>query len=134
MKPLKVLLVDDDDLIRQLIVHWLSRKGHEVLQAENGNDATKLLTENRVDLLITDISMPDCDGLELIARARRIQPGARVMAISGGGRFLQRFPGANLAGEMGVDVVMIKPFSCAQLGDVIESTMGCSRDSVAKVA
>lgn len=131
MKPLKVLLVDDDDLIRQLIVHWLSRKGHEVLQAENGMEATKLLSADRVDLLITDLAMPDCNGLELIARARQIQPGVRIVAISGGGKYLESIRGTNLAAEMGVNALVIKPFTCSQLGDAMVSAMAPSSEVVA---
>jgi YesN/AraC family two-component response regulator len=131
MKPLKILLVDDDDLIRQLIVHWLARRGHAVQQAENGNEATKLLHEHPVDLVITDLAMPDCNGLELIARAREIQPGARIVAISGGGKYLQRFAGPNLAEEMGVDAVVIKPFTCSKLGETIAAVMGTLRNATA---
>jgi len=108
----RILVVDDDPMIRTTIRRMLG--GHEVTEAENGDSALAALAAQPVDLVITDLMMPERAGLNLIAdiRARGTLP--RILAISGGGRML----GADLlpaAQAAGADAVLPKPFRKAEL-------------------
>lgn len=82
----KIVLVDDDDLVREFAQLTLTRAGHTVLPAGSVKEALHILDQGDVDLLITDIFMPESDGLELVRQVRRRQPDLPVLAISGGGR------------------------------------------------
>ena len=81
-KPLSILLADDEEGIRRLVEQWLLRAGHTVTLAADGREATKALRERSFDVLITDIVMPDGDGLELIASFKKAQPAARILAMA----------------------------------------------------
>lgn len=80
-----VLVVDDDDLVRSTLRVILERAGHDVHEAANGQMATSFFRDKRPDVVITDIYMPEKDGLEVVMELRRIQPDVKIIAISGGG-------------------------------------------------
>src|SRR5438552_143289 len=109
--PLSVLVADDEQAIRTLLVHLLERSGHRVVAAETGAGATLLLKAQRFDLLITDVVMPDGDGVELIDAFRTAQPAARIVAISGGGRYLPGEDYLRIARGLGAHAVVTKPFN-----------------------
>lgn len=113
--PLSILVADDEEGIRDLLQHWLERSGHEISNADCGREASRLLRSRRFDLLITDIVMPDGDGFELIAEFRKLQPHAPIVAISGGGQYLQREACLRIARGLGAHAVVMKPFTWEQL-------------------
>ena len=80
-----ILLVEDDAGVRQLSKRILERAGYRVLEASNGNDAERLLAEHAdaIDLLVTDIIMPGCGGLELLKRIRVRASALRALYMSG---------------------------------------------------
>ena len=80
-----VLVVDDEDQMRKLIRLVLQQEGHTVVEASNGKRAIQHIQEAEIDLVISDVVMPDMDGLELIREIRRTHPGIKVLAISGPG-------------------------------------------------
>ena len=80
----KLLIVDDDRNIRLSLVKFFHSLGHQVSEAENGARARTMLTKSRFDLLLTDLVMPAMGGRELIERARQLQPGLKVLCMSGG--------------------------------------------------
>jgi two-component system cell cycle sensor histidine kinase/response regulator CckA len=82
-----VVVVDDDENVRGLIVRQLQQDGFRVLQAENGEDALNVMQEHHepVDLLISDINMPEMDGLELVSFLRAAYPSLRALLVSGQG-------------------------------------------------
>lgn len=82
----RILIVEDDEDIRDLVRDILEGEGYDVLVAGDGNVGSKLWREQAVDLVITDIVMPEKDGIETIAELRRHYPDVAVIAISGGGR------------------------------------------------
>jgi len=86
----------------------LEKAGHEVDIALNGSDGMKLFKENIPDLLITDIIMPEKEGLETIFELRRTYPHLKIIAISGGGKISPDgyLPGAKL---LGADIAFQKP-------------------------
>jgi len=114
-ESLAILVADDEDGIRSLLTHWLERAGHRIDCAASGQDASRLLRQKSFDMVITDVVMPDGDGYELIAEVRRIQPRARIVAISGGGKYLQGADCLKIARGLGAHSVVMKPFNWEQL-------------------
>jgi len=81
-----ILLVDDDARIRNVLSRGLSKAGYQVVEAADGNEALKLFDQRPADLVITDLVMPEKEGIELITALRKRRTGLRIIAISGGGR------------------------------------------------
>lgn len=121
--PLSILIADDEEGIRNLLLHWLQRVGHFVTCVSSGQEASRLLRAQRFDLLITDVVMPDGDGFELISNFRKAQPATRILAISGGGRYLQGADCLRIAKGLGAHAVVMKPFNWDQLRTGIETAV-----------
>jgi CheY-like chemotaxis protein len=81
--PYTVLLVDDDIDTRESTAHLLGSRGFDVLVAQSGEEAMRLLTKIRADVLLADIVMPDLDGVELAKQAKTLQPDLKVVFITG---------------------------------------------------
>ena len=79
-----ILVIDDDD-VREMLSAALENFGYAVIVAPNGDVGLQKFIDERPDLVLTDIIMPESDGIEIIRRIRSIDPGARIAAISGGG-------------------------------------------------
>ena len=77
-----ILLVEDEQSLRQVMKFQLSEAGYETMLAENGLQGYELFTEHQPDLVITDLAMPEMDGLELIRRIKAISPEAPVIVIT----------------------------------------------------
>lgn len=84
-----ILLIDDDPTIQLLFYQFLTELGHEVAQAEDGKVGMRLLEQHKPDLVITDILMPEMDGLEILMAIQKMNPEIPIIAISGGSRQLQ---------------------------------------------
>lgn len=80
----RLLVIDDDDPTREAWKALLEQAGHEVQVAENGKEGLRFFKEQGADLIITDIVMPEMDGLEIIMKLWRDHPSAKVIAVSGG--------------------------------------------------
>lgn len=81
-----VLLIDDDEAFRSMLRRALQRRGHDVFEAAEGRSALHALSNTTVDLVITDIIMPEMEGIETIRALRRAHPELKIIAMSGGGR------------------------------------------------
>ena len=81
-----ILVIDDDELMLSFLEERLMYEGFNVLTAINGKEGMELFNDNQVDLVITDIIMPDKDGFETIIELKRICPDIKIIAMSGGGR------------------------------------------------
>ena len=119
---MSLLLVDDDDDFRNIFRLQLELAGFNVREAANGNEALNSLKQLPADLVVTDIVMPEMEGLELVRRIRSTYPETLVVAISGGGRadaknYLQ------LAQNLGVNAVLAKPFSNSLLLSTLQGVM-----------
>jgi len=79
----RILLAEDDDSMREYLARALERTGYQVRAVESGVVALELLQKESFDLLLTDIVMPELDGIELAQRASVLHPGMRVMFITG---------------------------------------------------
>ena len=113
--PLSILVADDEEGIRSLLMRWLGKHGHQVSCVGSGKAATRLIQQERFDLVITDVVMPDGDAFELIPVVRKTQPEARILAISGGGRYLPSGDCLSLASRLGAHATVLKPFNWEQM-------------------
>ena len=82
----KILVVDDDDMFRSMLSATLRSSGYEVIEAENGKVAMKMVHDYPVDLVVTDLIMPDQEGIETIKEIKRFYPDMKIIAVSGGMR------------------------------------------------
>ena len=80
---IRILLAEDDDVMREYLARALEKAGYSVASVDRGTAAMPLLAAERFDLLLTDIVMPEMDGIELAQQAARIAPAMRVMFITG---------------------------------------------------
>jgi len=78
-----VLFAEDDPAVRQSLAQLLSMSGYRVLTAEDGFEALRLLTQQEIDVLLTDIVMPGLDGVELARKAKALRPDMRIMFLTG---------------------------------------------------
>ena len=81
-----LLLIEDDQPLRAAMARILRSAGYRVLEAANGADGLALMARHAPDLIITDINMPEMDGIEVMNRIRDSESGIPVLAVSGGGR------------------------------------------------
>ena len=123
MNPLSILVADDEDSIRSLVQHLLSSNGHKVAVASNAPDAFEQMKLRQFDLVITDILMPDGDGVDLITELKKVQPDARILAMSGGGRYLEGSDYLKLAKGLGAHSAIKKPFTWQQLQKAIDHAL-----------
>lgn len=109
-----ILIVEDEKEIREMLKISLKRHKYTVLEAVDGKDAILHFKPSMTDLVITDLIMPDEDGLKVIMKLRELKPSIKIIAISGGGKV---GPGSylNLAKALGADAVFSKPFSINEL-------------------
>lgn len=119
---MRILIIDDDEQIRVLLEQMMHWAGFEVMVAENGKVAMQLQNANPADLVITDLIMPEQEGLETISRLKREYRGIKIIAISGGGRI---GPEAYLpaALELGADKVFSKPFDVQEIVDAVRKML-----------
>jgi two-component system chemotaxis response regulator CheY len=118
-----VLVVDDEDQIRQLIRETLEQAGYEVEEAGNGKQGLERYRAKPADLVIMDILMPDQDGLESIMTLRREFPASRVIAITGGSDMIGILNFLDVAKMLGARRTLQKPFDMQTLLDAAQSEL-----------
>ncbi len=105
----RVLVVDDEPNIRDTLCMFLQEAGYETLQAENGKAATAIAdSTDRIDVIVTDILMPETDGVELIQTMKQAHPDTKIIAVSGGGQISSDYY-LNIMKALGADVIREKP-------------------------
>ena len=119
-KPLTVLLVDDEALVRQSLDAGLRLNGYEVLHAGDGDEALDVLSSTPVDVVVTDLAMPRREGLETIVEIRRRFPRVKVIALSGvfGSFYL------GMARQLGADAALAKPVRTELLRRTVNDVLG----------
>ena len=105
----KILVIDDDVIVRETIVQILEDGGHQVVSAEDGKRGMAAFRSERPDLIITDIIMPEQEGIQTITEIRGVQPNAKIIAISGGGR-IGNTDFLKIARHLGAFDAIAKPF------------------------
>ncbi|MBW2109022.1 MAG: response regulator [Deltaproteobacteria bacterium] len=123
---IRILVVDDDVQILRSLRDVLQREGYEVLEATDGKKAIQLCKAQAIDVVITDILMPEKDGLETIKTLRRDYPGVGVIAMSGGGNWLEWRDCLSMAGMMGAKRILSKPLSTKEVLDAVCAVLGDS--------
>jgi DNA-binding NtrC family response regulator len=112
--PSKILLADDEDLFAVMLQRSLAMFGYEVVRARNGREALLAYQPANFGLVITDLIMPDMEGVELIVALRRVNPAVKIIAMSGGGR---NHPQSylHIAEKIGALRTLAKPFPIPDL-------------------
>ena len=111
---MKVLVIDDDDLVRYTLSKILQRNGYHVATASDGKRAMAVFRDERPDVVITDIIMPEQEGIETILKIRCERPEVKIIAISGGARS-HNLDYLGMAEAFGADDVIAKPFEAEEL-------------------
>src|SRR5580700_3896140 len=109
-----ILVVDDEPEIRELLGIILSGAGYSVEGAQDGMEASKMMLTKPFDVVVTDMLMPEKDGLEFIAELRKKHPAVRIVAMTGGGH-IGRDSYLRIARGFGAHVLMEKPFLQAEV-------------------
>jgi CheY-like chemotaxis protein len=117
-----ILLVDDDNQFRTMLSEALSGEGYQMQEASDGRQAIKLYASQPTDLVITDLVMQGKEGLETIVEMKRLYPGVKIIAISGGGRGSSQ-DYLKMAEAFGARRVLAKPFSHRQILEAINQVL-----------
>ena len=108
----RILVAEDNRLILETVAHSLSREGYDIIKANDGKDCMDKLLCNQIDLIITDLYMPNLNGLEMISLLRKgMNNNIPIMVLSAAGaeeNVMKAF-------DMGADDFMVKPFSLIEL-------------------
>lgn len=118
-----ILVIDDDVQLRSVLRRVLVRSGYLVHEAGNGREGLAVLANTAVQVVITDIIMPDMEGIELILELRRTRPGQRVIAMSAGGR-IRPESHLCLAKHSGATRTIAKPFDLEVFVDLVRDVAG----------
>ena len=117
----RALVVEDDEAMRELLRRTLERAGFAVATAATGRAALKLFGERQVDLAVTDLMMPEMNGLALISELMRVQPSARIIVVSGAET------GLDAAHALGAKAVLRKPVAPSDLARVAQGVLADGR-------
>jgi CheY-like chemotaxis protein len=114
----RILIIDDDDALRRTLRKMLQGMGHEIMEASGGQEGVELFRADGADLVISDLIMPNQDGIETIIALREEQPDLKILAVSGAGR---TDPGERLTDAMllGADASLLKPFKMPELRETV---------------
>lgn len=115
----KILVVDDEENIRELLVEVLSFEGYETEEAEDGNSAIEKIEQKNYDLVITDLIMPDVDGLEVLKRAKELYPDIVVLLMTG----QATMESAISSLKLGANDFITKPFEITPLIQTLEKNL-----------
>lgn len=124
----RILVIDDDDFVRTLVKRALTRDGHTVVDAADGDAGMELLREGGWDLVVTDIVMPGKEGIELIMEIREGSPDLPILAISGGGGGTAPQGPLRDARMLGADAALAKPFELEALSRLVSELLSGRRE------
>ncbi len=123
----RILVIDDEPQLRAMLKRFLELEGYEVITAGDGKEGLRIFFQNPADLVITDLIMPDKEGIETIKELKASHPHAKIIAMSGGGRVGPETY-LSLAMKMGASKTLIKPFDLRVLGDAVRELLDTSQE------
>jgi Response regulator containing CheY-like receiver, AAA-type ATPase, and DNA-binding domains len=118
MNSRSILVVDDEAELRDVVSRVLMDAGYRVTTAADGKEAIARIGGEAFDLILTDVIMPEKDGMQVITEARRKQPQVKIVAMSGGGH-IPRDQYLRIASGLGAHAVLEKPFTSRELIDTV---------------
>ena len=118
----RILIVDDEPHILLMLKKMLEPSGYEIDLAANGNEGVELFRKSEADLVITDIIMPEKEGLETIREMRRIKPDLKIIAMSGGGK-VSADNYLEIARIFGASKIIAKPFTKKEMVTAVKELM-----------
>ena len=118
----RILLIDDDATVRYALKQVLERAGHQVEEANDGMVGIEKYNATRPDIVVTDIIMPNQEGIETIIKLKRMAPEIAIIAMSGGGRTGNR-DYLGMAEKLGAAKVMPKPFRPKELVEAVQELL-----------
>lgn len=118
----KILLIDDDEMLRRVLSKALGHAGHTIIQAADGQQGLELARVTGVDLVITDLVMPVREGVETILHLRREKPTLPIIAISGDGSNSKLY--LEIAAKIGAKRILPKPFTPPELLALVDEVLG----------
>ena len=121
----RILVVEDNEDLRLIIKDILEDAGHDISQACDGAEVEEILSIQPVDLVLTDIIMPEQEGIQTIIRLRKQFPDLKIIGMSGGGSLGNAEYYLEMAQEFGANAALQKPFSKTQLIETIQELIGC---------
>lgn len=124
----KILVIDDEPIVRDTIKLFLETEGYSVITAEDGRDSINKTREHNPSLIITDIVMPNMEGLETIRHYKKTNPNISIMAISGAASFKGDMY-LELAGKLGADCAISKPIDRDILLDQVVKLIGHAHET-----
>jgi len=110
----RILVIDDDDTLRAMLRRLLCSAGYEVAVAEDGMEASRIQQARPFDLIMTDLVMPEKEGIEVIMEFRKKYPSTKIIAVSGGGR-IHPDQYLELARSLGAKRTFAKPFKANEI-------------------
>ena len=124
----RILVIDDERDVRETLSQALALEGHDVSVAANGKEGLQRIQSERPDIVITDILMPEKEGIETMLEIRRNTPAVKVIAISGGGR-MRNMTFLDMASRLGADAIMTKPLLLDELAATVAQFLPSARSA-----
>ncbi|MBI2471423.1 MAG: response regulator [Planctomycetes bacterium] len=115
-KPVRILVVDDEQIIRDMLFDTLSQAGYTVKTAKDGNDAIAQIERESFDIVITDIKMPDISGMELLIRLQKENPNLCILLMTAYGNIKS----AINAIKLGAYDYICKPFELSEMKNIVD--------------
>ncbi len=118
-----ILIIDDEELFRNMLRQMLELAGHKVTEAADGGQGIEAQRKEPADLVITDIFMPEKEGIETIREMKRDFPAVKIIAVTGGGNKRRGFEYLEYASKIGADRVLSKPFERKEILAAIDELL-----------
>ena len=118
----RILIIDDDAAVRRIMRRVVERMGHTVEEAADGAMGLSLFRQGKFDLVVTDLFMPEKEGIETIMEIREESPGVKILAVSGG-MTLDRMGPLEDAEVLGADASLPKPFAIQDLTSAVQTLL-----------